>query len=107
PSIHPETRIRYEWYKVTQPPALMPRWMVNRLRPQPAPNIRTGSRNWWRRFDPGKVDARVRGVLSVVSPDGTEWNNRLYWAACRAGEIAEEGGGDPQQLAQLILDAAG
>jgi hypothetical protein len=103
PSVHPSGR-EYEWHDENAPPAPMPRWMVDRLRPSPPPGhaARRAARVW----GTGDLDARLRGVLSTVSPDGPEWNSRLHWAACRAGEMVREGA-DPARLFQLLLDAAG
>ena len=99
PSLH-ESGQRYEWYKPEQPAAPMPRWMVDRLRPQPPaprPKLKVGT----------YTDTRLRGLLSVLDPEGPHWNDRLHWAACRAGEIARDGGADPATLARQLLDAAG
>lgn len=103
PSVHP-SGIRYEWHDENTTPAPMPRWMVDRLRPSPPPGraARRAARAW----NTGDIDARLRGVLSAVSADGPEWNSRLHWAACRAGEMARDGA-DPGRLEDLLLDAAG
>lgn len=99
PSAHP-SGTRYEWFDETVEPAPMPRWMIDALRPSP-PTPRH------RQIIPtGNIDNRLRGILSTVSPGGPNWNDRLHWAACRAGEMIREGA-DPQRLADLLLDAAG
>ncbi len=98
PSIHESGR-RYEWYRPDVAPAPMPRWMVGRLRPEPPPRP---SRVWRPRSD---IGPRLRGVLAVLSPEGPAWNDRLHWAACRAGEMVLEDGADPAQLERLLLEA--
>lgn len=100
PSVHESGRA-YEWYDESTAPAPMPRWMIDRLRP-PKSRIPTNPLRV-----AGEADARLEGVLSVVTPDGDNWNDRLHWAACRAGEMVRDQGADPHRLAQLLLNAAG
>lgn len=104
PSKHRSGR-DYEWYDETIPPAPMPRWMVDRLRPEPQQKPRSAASDALDGFT-GGVDARLRGVLSVVGPEGPGWNDRLHWAACRAGEMVRDQGQDPDQLVRLLLEAA-
>lgn len=102
PSVHPSGRL-YEWFDPETDPAPMPRWMVDALRPTPPPGraARRAARAW----GTGNLDGRLRGVLSTVSSDGPNWNDRLHWAACRAGEMVTEGA-DPVELERLLLEAA-
>ncbi len=100
PSVHESGR-RYEWYDPDADAAPMPRWMVDRLRPEPPkPRPRRPIR-----LPKGNIDSRLRGVLSVLGPEGPHWNDRLHWAACRAGEMTLEGA-DAKALADALLDAA-
>jgi len=99
PSVHKSGQ-PYEWYDETVPPAVMPPWMVFKLRP---PKPRTFKWKGHTAYD--SIDSRMQGVLSVVTSDGPGWSDRLYWAACRAGEMTAEGA-DPNNLIRLLIEAA-
>src|SRR3972149_68251 len=84
----------YRW--VTAPsamtPARMPRWAMERLRPQPAPAYETTRPA----RDP---DGALKGLLEFLrnAREG-ERNGSLYWAACRAKENGLTDAGTQQLL---------
>jgi len=53
------------------------------------------------------VDARVRGLLSHVAAGAPgDRNGRLYWAACRAGELAAAGRIEAEIVMEQLVSAA-
>jgi hypothetical protein len=84
-----------------QDPAPLPAWIARRLAPQPqTPVTRPGPRIG------GNVPARLRGLAEHVrsGPPGDR-NGRLFWAACRLGELAGSGQA-VDGVAELLVAAA-
>lgn len=82
------------------PIAPWPAWLLTLLAPPP-PTIRArGLANI--KLSRSAMTRRVAGLLRIVAsaPDGKQ-NNTLYWAGCRAAEMA-----DPEAVGRLIVEAA-
>lgn len=87
------------------PVAAPPPWLLDRLR-KPAAVVATGQR---RRT--GEPLRRVQAVVQVVmdAPEGAR-NTRLFWAACRMGEVVEHGGlttDEARACLRLVGEAVG
>jgi hypothetical protein len=60
---------------------------------------------------PGRAASRygaLKGIVRVVleaTPD-CDRNTRLYWSACRAGELVSEGSVDEATVIAVLVDAA-
>jgi hypothetical protein len=70
----------YRWIRPPRGNALpkLPRWIIGALRPQPDRPAR---------FDL-KSEGDIGGLARFVAASAKgERNNRLFWAACRAGEL--------------------
>ncbi len=92
-------------YQVTddRAPVPLPGWLSRLARPGPARPAQPGG-GW---AAPASPDARVRGLLAHVAA-GTpgDRNGRLYWAACRAGELAAAGRIDKETIMDQLVSAA-
>lgn len=86
PSVHPRTRRPYRWAN-SEIPDLTPLHpiLTERLRERPPRPVYTGDR-------PATPLGRLTGLLRYVvnAPHGDR-NKRLYWAACRVGDMAQAG----------------
>lgn len=96
--------VPYELDAPERPPVLAPSWLLDALVTKPTFAAR---RTHWRDASPqysGRASSSVRGLVAFVldSPQGAR-NNRLFWAACRAAEDAQDGGQDAQDA---LLSAA-
>ncbi len=82
------------------PVALLPEWLAALARPATRPASPA-------RLHSGPVYGRLRGVLEAVlsSKPGTR-NGRLYWAACRAGEMVAASKIDRATAEDLLVQAA-
>ncbi|MEV8396188.1 bifunctional DNA primase/polymerase [Streptomyces sp. NPDC057596] len=94
---------RYALDDPERPPAAAPAWLLDALVTQPRFEAR---RARWRDASPRRPEASnsVRGLVAFVleSRPGNR-NNRLFWAACRAAEDAQDGREDAQDA---LLSAA-
>lgn len=83
------------------PPAPCPAWLARRLAPQPPPRPALG------RATPAGGEGRLSRVLQVVR-DGQpgDRNGRLYWAACRAGELVAAGQAGAGDIEEALVGAA-
>ena len=88
PSLHPDTGIAYDWY--ARPVAPLPEHLVRMLTPtlrlvsnRPTPGVRPSK---------GSVVARLDGLTQHLraAVEG-ERNARLYWTACRVGDMLVAG----------------
>jgi len=89
-----------------QPPAPLPAWLHRALLPAPPPPRRAARPAGQ---PTGPNEARIRGLADHVR-DGQpgDRNGRLYWAACRLGEmtlLGEADRDDAELLIQAALDA--
>jgi hypothetical protein len=94
----------YELEDPERPPVRAPSWLLDALVARPKFVAR--GKTWWDASHPEGYD-RVRGLVAFVldSPRGTR-NNRLFWAACRAAEDAQDGREDAQgALLQAAIEA--
>ena len=82
PSTHPSGR-DYEWYDQTIPPAPMPLWMTERLRPVKI-KVRRPSKLSRKPADAPRLASLIKTITEA--PKGQR-NDALYWASCRAAEI--------------------
>lgn len=92
--------VLYELEDAERPPVLAPSWLLDALVTKPQFAAR---RTHWR--DASRpASSGVRGLVAFVldSAPGSR-NNRLFWAACRAAEDAQDGGQDTQDA---LLQAA-
>lgn len=94
------TGVLYEVYATGQPPVPVPSWLLDALVTKPTFAAR---RTHWR--DASRpASGRGRGLVSfVLDSRPGDRNNRLFWAACRAAEDAQDGGEDAQDA---LLSAA-
>lgn len=83
------------------PPAPAPGWLLAVLRP-PARLATTPAR-----LAPGSVTGRLAGLLAVVldAEPGTR-NSKLFWASCRAAEMAAAGEVDEATAVSVLTEAA-
>ena len=80
----------------------VPGWLAGVLRPAPAPEPAHGARR------PMSTFAALRGLVSVIL-DATperDRNTRLYWSACRTGELVSAGRIDEPTATNVLVDAA-
>lgn len=98
-----QTGVLYELDDPERPPVLAPGWLLDALttRAAHAPRTHQGDAS------PAASSSASRGVPALVrfvldSPEGQR-NNRLFWAACRAAEGAQDGGQDGKDA---LLEAA-
>lgn len=70
PSVHPETRRRYEWADVTVAPVMPPPWLVEMLRPTPSPSPRHRSTIGGVGARPGDLFAAVVTWHELLVPHG-------------------------------------
>jgi Bifunctional DNA primase/polymerase, N-terminal len=85
----------------TLPIRPVPAWLAEVLRPAPPEPPRTAGR-------PGSTFGALRGLVRVVL-DATperDRNTRLFWSACRAGELVSEGRVDEPTATEVLVDAA-
>jgi hypothetical protein len=96
-------------YQVTdnRPPAPLPRWLADRLRPKPLPRqqpvsiaSRPGNRSAF-------LDAAIRGeVQRVENAEGGNRNFALYCAATALGQLVEGGALTEAEVRDVLLRAA-
>lgn len=99
PSIHPDTGQPYRWLD-TRPPAPLPAWFVQLIRPMTAPPRPVAAL---------KVAAgrQLEGLVRfVVDSQYGERNNRLFWAACRGYELSLTGT-YPETAVRRVLESVG
>src|SRR5271169_4342688 len=100
-SVH-QTGVIYTPVDSAMPIQPVPGWLAEVLRPaQPAEPARTTSH-------PASTFAALRGLVRVVL-DATperDRNTRLFWSACRAGELVSAGRVDEVTATGLLVDAA-
>lgn len=80
----------------------VPAWLASALRPAPAPEPAHGARRQVSTF------GALRGLVSVIL-DATperDRNTRLYWSACRTGELVSAGRVDEPTATDVLVDAA-
>jgi hypothetical protein len=78
----------------------LPGWLAEALRP-PAPQPRRAGRMV-------STFSALKGLVRVVleaTPE-RDRNTRLYWSACRAGELVSEGTVDEATVTAVLVDAA-
>lgn len=99
PSLHPEGG-RYRWHDPGAPIAALPGWLLDLIRPT-APTrperlvpVATGA------------EGLTRLVQFVAGSREGERNRRLFWAACRAGELTSAGQVGQQTARDALVDAA-
>jgi hypothetical protein len=100
-SVH-ETGVLYTPVDTTMPIQPVPDWLAEVLRPAQPPEP---TRSAWRR---GSTFGALRGLVRVVL-DATperDRNTRLYWSACRAGELVSAGQVDEATATSVLVDAA-
>jgi hypothetical protein len=80
----------------------VPGWLAEVLRPALPPEPAQGVRR------PASTFGALRGLVRVVLEATPECdrNTRLYWSACRAGELVSEGGVDEPTATEVLVDAA-
>lgn len=86
-----------------QPPMMAPAWLLDALVTKPT---FTARRTRWRdaSYHPDPASRSVRGLVAfVLESRPGDRNNRLFWAACRAAEDAQDGRED---VGDALLDAA-
>ncbi|WP_108666291.1 bifunctional DNA primase/polymerase [Euzebya rosea] len=89
----------YRWHDPEARIADPPRWLVAMLTPKPPVFARPARI--------GTVGSRLDGLVRVVTGCGKgDLNNRLHWAACRAGEMVRDGAGSADEAARALLAAA-
>lgn len=89
----------YRWHDPEVPIAAPPRWMVALLTPRPPVFVKPAKL--------GTPGSRLDGLVRTVRGCGpADLNNRLHWAACRAGEMVREGQGNAEDVADALLAAA-
>lgn len=87
PSIHPRTKRAYRWGGRNRSITPLHPLLADRLREKsPAPPRVFATDH--KPTAPGRLAGLMKTVINA--PEG-ERNQRLYWAACRAGEMAQEG----------------
>lgn len=100
-SVH-ATGVIYELEDPDQPPEFAPEWLLAALQ-QPVPPPRSTVTP----MSPKQAGGRLVGLLRfVLSSSYGDRNNRLYWAACRAFECADEADFAGRDVASALLDAA-
>ncbi|MER5470844.1 bifunctional DNA primase/polymerase [Streptomyces sp. NPDC002685] len=100
-SVH-ATGVIYELEDPDQPPEFAPEWLLAALQ-QPVQQPRHTATP----LQPRQAGGRLVGLLRfVLSSSHGDRNNRLYWAACRAFECADEADFAGRDVASALLDAA-
>ena len=100
-SVH-QTGVVYTPVDSAMPIHPLPSWLAEVLRPaQPPQPARSKSH-------PVSTFAALRGLVRVVLDATPECdrNTRLYWSACRAGELVYEGRVDEPTATEVLVDAA-
>ena len=100
-SVH-ETGVVYTPVDSSAPIRPVPDWLAEVLTPLPAPEPPRG------RARPASTFSALRGLVRVVleaTPE-RDRNSRLYWSACRAGELVSEGRVDEPTATEVLVDAA-
>jgi hypothetical protein len=98
-SVH-QTGVVYTPVDSAMPIRPVPGWLAEVLMPLPVPEPR-GQR-------PMSTFSALRGLVRVVleaTPD-CDRNTRLYWSACRAGELVSAGRVDEPTATEVLVDAA-
>jgi hypothetical protein len=102
PSMHPSGR-RYAWRDDSLAPAPCPPWLVELLKPPP-PRTAQAALSGWRPGDDQRQLARFRGLLDVMAAARPrQRNDKLYWCACRLGELLAEGA--PPAWIEVLVEA--
>lgn len=95
--------VLYELDDPERPPAIAPVWLLDALVTKPTfAARRTRWQDASRRADGQPRSARGLVAFVLDSPQGAR-NNRLFWAACRAAEDAQDGRED---VRDALLEAA-
>jgi hypothetical protein len=98
-SVH-ATGVVYTPVDSSAPILPVPAWLAEALAPAaPAPH---------RVARPGSTFGALKGLVRVVleaTPE-RDRNTRLYWSACRAGELVSEGTVDEATVTAVLVDAA-
>lgn len=100
-SVH-ETGVIYTPVDSSAPILPVPAWLTEVLRPAPPPQRACGVPH------PASTFGALRGLVRVVL-DATperDRNTRLFWAACRVGEMVSEGRLDEPTATGVLVDAA-
>jgi hypothetical protein len=95
--------VLYELDDAERPPTAAPGWLLQALLTKPQYAAR---RTHWRdaSYHPSPASRSVRGLVAfVLDSRPGDRNNRLFWAACRAAEDAQDGREDARDA---LLDAA-
>jgi hypothetical protein len=98
-SVH-ATGVVYSPVESSAPILPVPGWLAEALRP-PAPEPRRAAR-------PVSTFSALKGLVRVVleaTPE-RDRNTRLYWSACRAGELVSAGSVDEATATAVLVDAA-
>ena len=100
-SVH-ETGVVYTPVDSAMPILPVPAWLAEVLRPAPPPEPARGTGR------PASTFGALRGLVRVVleaTPE-RDRNTRLYWSACRAGELVSAGRVDEATATSVLVDAA-
>ncbi len=100
-SVH-QTGVVYTPVDSTLPVLPVPAWLAEVLRPALPPERARGLRS------PASAFGALRGLVRVVleaTPE-RDRNSRLFWSACRAGELMAAGQVDEATATGLLVDAA-
>lgn len=84
--------------------ALLPGWLADLADPPKA--VRPVARGEALGPQYGRLRGVVEHLLNVGPGEGQQRNNRLYWAACRVGEMAAAGDVDAAAAEQILYRAA-
>lgn len=88
-----------------RPLAVLPGWLCRLAAPGPVQAARraaTGAAG-----PPDALEARIRGLVAHVAAGMPgDRNGRLYWAACRAGELTAAGRVDKEIIMEQLVTAA-
>jgi hypothetical protein len=96
-------------YEVTedQPPAPLPRWLVDRLKPEPLPPQRPTAIVPYTGTQSAFLNAAIRGeVCRVQTAEGGNRNAALYCAAIALGQLVAGGALTEGEVRDLLLSAA-
>jgi hypothetical protein len=81
--------------------ASWPDWLLAEFQPKQRPSVPSSTAI---RFC---GDGWLRGLIRFVAYAAeSERNQKLFWAACRAGEVVREGNADEGFVAEVLLEAA-
>jgi hypothetical protein len=86
---------------IDAPLAAWPDWLLAEFRPKPQPPTVPWVSHF--RGDSGWLRGLVRFVVYAVEG---ERNQKLFWAACRAGEAVRDGKADEGFVVEVLLEAA-